>query len=238
MPVDFSADQVEQLRGQLDQQAKTLKIVDRRLTRFEAHESDAPPWTGAGGPGIADFLSQTRGSPGIVADAALAREPVPCICYEIQSRSEGGPGKDASSLCFKHGIVGALDEQQTDMFCATREDRVPSPEQGQRLEDFQSAANACKPAMKGVPPGQELDPWMSCMTAELRARGRTLSGTETVDQARDGLPYRVTSKSPNALSAQVVPSAVPGQAEEGPASDSSATCHPGLTKYARGLASK
>jgi len=241
VPVEFSADQTEQLRGMLDQQAKTLRVVDKRMTRIEAHEVGSPPFTGAGGPGIADFLYED----GIVTDPAVAREDVPCLCNEIESR--GGH----SELCFKHGVVGALSKDQIDLYCATKEVRPLSPDQKARLEDFNSAAATCHTAIQGVPKGQELEPWMSCMSAELRARGRELSGVETVDRANSDTP--ITSSTPSATGA-VMPSATPGPAEEGVDTHSSTTtyaeddpqageisdegfgsAHPGLTKYVQSL---
>lgn len=188
--VNFSAEQVEELRGQLDRTNRRMVVFDRRLARFEAQESDAPPWTGAGGPGVADFLSQTRGSPGIIVDQAVAREPTPCLCYEIASRS------GHSQLCFHHGIVGALDRDQIDTYCQTREERPPTPEQRARLEAFQESADTCKAAIQEVPKGEELEPWLACMSSELRARGRALSGVPTVDAASaepDQIPVAPTA---------------------------------------------
>jgi hypothetical protein len=167
--VDFNATELENLRGQLDTTTQKVKLVDRRLAVMEA-SVDSPPWTGAGGPGVADFLSQTRGSPGFVTDQAIAREAVPCICYEIQSRT------GTSELCFKHGIVGALDKDQIGLYCQEKEQRQPTPEMKARLEDFQESAAACKVAISDVPKGEELDPWLGCMTQELRMRNRRLSG--------------------------------------------------------------
>lgn len=237
--VNFSADQMESLRGQLDRTNKRLVVLDRRVARFEAQESDSPPWTGAGGPGVADFLSQTRGSPGIVVDPAVAREPTPCLCYEIESRS------GHSQLCFHHGVVGALDKDQDDLYCQNKQVRPPTPDQKARLEDFQSAADTCKASIQDVPKGQELEPWLACMSAELRSRGRALSGVPTVEAvsaSADQIPV-----SPTSMPAQgqdefgVVGSGAPAtplessDAESVSLADPVATDHPGLAKYAQGL---
>lgn len=188
--VNFSGDEIEQIKGQLDKTNKRLVVLDRRVARFEAQESDSPPWTGPGGPGVADFLSQTRGSPGLVVDPAVAREPTPCLCYEIESRS------GHSQLCFHHGVVGALDKDQDALYCQNKEIRPPTPEQKARLEAFQESADVCKASIQNVPKGEELEPWLACMSAELRARGRALSGVPTVDAASaepDQIPVATTS---------------------------------------------
>ncbi|MGH7611780.1 MAG: hypothetical protein ACREN4_07150 [Candidatus Dormibacteria bacterium] len=170
--VDFSAAQLEALRGQLDTEAHTVKVEDRSIGVAEAHAGGVP-WTGDGGAGALDFISQTRGSPGFVVDQARAREDTPCLCYELRRR-EGG----TSELCFKHGIVGALDEPQKDLYCEGRELRPPTAAQQARLQDFQDSAEVCKVEVEEYPKGEELDPFLSCMSRELRARNRTLAGTE------------------------------------------------------------
>jgi hypothetical protein len=243
--VNFSAEQIEQLRGQIDQTNKRVWVMDKRLARFEAQESDSPPWTGAGGPGVADFLSQTRGSPGLVVAPDVAREPTPCLCYEIESRS------GHSNLCFHHGIVGALDKEQVDLYCQTKEERPPTPEQKARLEDFQGSADTCKTSISDVPKGQELEPWMSCMSAELRSRGRTLSGVPTVDSVAaqpDQIPVSSTpmpdkgqvfgegaaASSPSPAFKQAMEAEVVGDDDE----SAVASAHPGLAKYAKNRASE
>ncbi|HUY55350.1 MAG TPA: hypothetical protein VMV23_09360 [Candidatus Nanopelagicaceae bacterium] len=237
--INFSGSQWEELRGQLDRTNKKLVVVDKRLARFEAQESDAPPWTGAGGPGVADFLSQTRGSPGIVVDPAVAREPTPCLCYEIESRS------GHSNLCFHHGVVGALDKGQVDLYCQTKVEKPPTAEQKARLEDFQASADTCKTSIEDVPKGQELEPWLSCMSAELRSRGRALSGVPTVDSVvgqADQIPVSPTPMvaKTQGFGAEAVPSAPlpPSESAKVKAvlADPDGPAHPGLAKYAQQMA--
>ncbi|MGH7639488.1 MAG: hypothetical protein ACREN7_00150 [Candidatus Dormibacteria bacterium] len=187
--VDFSAAQLEALRGQLDTTKHSVVVKEAQLGVAEVHEGD-PPWTGDGGAGALDFISQTRGSPGFVANQARAREDTPCLCYEIQRRSGG-----TSELCFKHGIVGALDEPQIDLYCETKVERPPTPAQQARLEAFQESAETCKVEVEEYPKGEEMGPFISCMDRELRLRNRTLAGTQLAesDETPQSAPPEVPS---------------------------------------------
>ena len=180
--VDFTGAQIEAIKGQLDTEAKTLKVRDARLQALEVHQGD-PPWTGDGGPGALDFLSQYRGSPGFVENPAVARSDVPCLCYEIQRR-----GGDTGELCFKHGVVGALDPEQIGTFCEVKDKRQPTPEQQLRLEAFQESAETCKVEVAEVPEGEKIEPFLGCMSRELTKRNRTLSGGALLEPASTPVP--------------------------------------------------
>ena len=184
--VDFSGAQIEAIRGQLDSDAKTLKLKDARLAALEVHQGD-PPWNGeGGGPGALDFIPKTRdsGGGGIEVDPAVARAAdIPCLCYEIQKRG-GGTGE----LCFKHGVVGALDKEQIEVFCEVKEARPPTPEQKLRLEAFQDSAETCSSQVAEIPKGEELEPFLTCMSKELTKRNRTLSGGELLPPLPDSTP--------------------------------------------------
>lgn len=180
--VDFTGAQIEAIKGQLDTDKPSLKVRDARLQALEVHQGD-PPWTGDGGPGALDFLSQYRGSPGFVENPAVARSDVPCLCYEIQKRG-GGEGE----LCFKHGVVGALDPEQIGAFCEVKTTREPTPEQRLRLEAFQDSAETCKVEVAEVPEGEKIEPFLGCMSRELTKRNRTLSGGALLEPDSSPMP--------------------------------------------------
>ena len=100
------------------------------------------------------------GSPGIVVDEARARA-TPCRCIEYR------PGK---KLCFSKGIIGALSDEQEKIYCPTT---VPleSPGLERRLESWMGAVETCKAEIAGIPKGEKLEPWLSCMSRELVAHG-------------------------------------------------------------------
>lgn len=99
------------------------------------------------------------GSPGIVVDEALARA-TPCRCLEYR------PGK---KLCFSKGIIGALSDEQEEIYCPTT---VPldSPGLERRLESWMGAVETCKAEIAEIPKGERLEPWLGCMSRELAAR--------------------------------------------------------------------
>lgn len=135
-----------------------LVTVERRCEVLEGTKPAAAPspsW-----PTQADFLSQVRGSPGFVVDPGVARD-TPCTCYHVKE----------NDLCWSKGIVGALDKEQEELYCSERDYKELSPAQQERLQNFQASADACKLETKDVPKGEELQPWLSCMSKELRSRG-------------------------------------------------------------------
>lgn len=133
-----------------------VKDLERRLDVVEAQEA-AEPWHGDNGPGIADFLSKRTGSPGILVDEGVARA-TPCICFEIDKAD-----KTKAELCFSKGIVGALDEGQKTLFCPDKIIKQPTEKQKRRIQGFQEAASVCK--------GQEVEPWLQCMSQALKSKG-------------------------------------------------------------------
>lgn len=105
-------------------------------------------------------IPYSEGSPGIVVDEALAKT-TPCQCLEYR------PGK---KLCFSKGIIGALSDEQETIYCPTT---VPleSPGLERRMESWMRAVGTCKAEIAGIPKGERLEPWLSCMSRELAARG-------------------------------------------------------------------
>ncbi|MBA7684767.1 hypothetical protein ES703_93176 [subsurface metagenome] len=100
-----------------------------------------------------------HGSPGIVVNEAVAKSS-PCRCFEYE------PGK---KLCFSKGIVGALSDEQEEIYCPSVEE-LKSPGLEKRLKSWMGAVTICKAEIKTIPEGEKLEPWLSCMGRELAAQ--------------------------------------------------------------------
>jgi len=100
-----------------------------------------------------------EGSPGIVVNEATAMAS-PCRCIEYR------PGK---KLCFSRGIIGALSDEQEAIYCPVTEE-LESPGLEKRLKDWMDAVETCKAEIAPIPKGERLEPWLSCMSRELKAR--------------------------------------------------------------------
>ena len=98
---------------------------------------------------------EKKHSPGIVVDADVAAR-TPCTAY--------GP------IWFSKGIVGALDAAQKEAYCPTVEHNESSGIKI-RLENWMAAMKMCKEEIKDIPKGEKLEPWLSCLSQELRKRG-------------------------------------------------------------------
>ena len=101
-----------------------------------------------------------EGSPGIVVNEATAMASS-CRCIEYR------PGK---KLCFSKGIIGALSDEQEAIYCPVTEE-LESPGLEKRLKDWMDAVETCKSEIAPIPKGERLEPWLSCMSRELKARG-------------------------------------------------------------------
>lgn len=100
------------------------------------------------------------GSPGIVVNEALAMAS-PCSCIEYR------PGK---KLCFSKGIVGALSDEQETAYCSATVE-LKSPKLEKRLEGWMESVETCKAEIANIPKGERLEPWLTCMSRELAAKG-------------------------------------------------------------------
>lgn len=105
-------------------------------------------------------VAYQEGSPGIVVNEAAAMAS-PCRCLEYR------PGKE---ICFSRGIVGALSDEQEKIYCPTTE-KLVSPGLEKRMEDWMEAVSTCKAEIAVIPKGERLQPWLGCMSRELKARG-------------------------------------------------------------------
>ncbi|MBA7522701.1 hypothetical protein ES705_14821 [subsurface metagenome] len=99
-----------------------------------------------------------EGSPGIVVNEATAMASA-CRCIEYR------PGK---KLCFSRGIIGALSDEQETIYCPVTE-KLESPGLEKRLQDWMDSVETCKAEIAPIPKGERLEPWLSCMSRELRA---------------------------------------------------------------------
>ena len=100
-----------------------------------------------------------EGSPGIVVNEAIAMAS-PCRCIEYR------PGK---KLCFSKGIIGALSDEQEAIYCPVTE-KLEGPGLEKRLANWMEAVDTCKAKIAHIPKGERLEPWLGCMSRELRAR--------------------------------------------------------------------
>ena len=101
-----------------------------------------------------------EGSPGIVVNEATAMASA-CRCVQYR------PGK---KLCFSKGIIGALSDEQETIYCPVTE-KLESPGLEKRLQDWMDSVETCKAEIAPIPKGERLEPWLGCMSRELKARG-------------------------------------------------------------------
>ena len=133
-----------------------LGTLERRVEVVEAQEA-TEPWHDT----AMDFLPQMDGSPGIVVDEGVARA-TPCTRFDLGGGSE---------LIFSKGVVGALDEGQKALLCTETTTKPLSDEQSRRLRGWRDSANTCKTEIAPIPKGGRLEPWLTCMSRELKAQG-------------------------------------------------------------------
>jgi len=133
-----------------------MDLLERRLSVVEEQEA-TEPWHGT----TMDFLPSMRGSPGIVVDPGVARA-TPCTRFDLGGDSE---------LVFSKGVIGALDEPQKALLCTETVTKPLSPEQERRLRGWREAAATCKGEIADVPDGEKLEPWLTCMSRELKGKG-------------------------------------------------------------------
>jgi hypothetical protein len=101
----------------------------------------------------------TASSPGIVIDPEIAASS-PCKCARV----------NGSEICFSHGIVGGLDEEQKKLYCRPKT-FFESPGLEARIGQFKEAVVAAQEKIKDIPKGQRLEPWLLAMSEELGKRG-------------------------------------------------------------------
>lgn len=99
------------------------------------------------------------GSPGIVVDEVRAKA-TPCRCVEYKS---------GTKLCWSKGVIGGLSDEQEKIYCPTVE-KLESPGMERRLKGWMGSVKICKAEIEPIPEGQRLEPWLHCMSRELRAR--------------------------------------------------------------------
>ena len=127
------------------------RTADEVMDRIREREHDS--W-------MLHSVPYAYGSPGIVVNEAVAIA-TPCRCIEYR------PGK---KLCFSKGIVGALSDEQEKIYCPTTE-KLESPGLERRLDGWMESVDTCKAEIAEVPKGERLEPWLSCMSRELAAKG-------------------------------------------------------------------
>ena len=138
----------------------TGQEVEGEHTEFVLSEGPPP------GVSVAEWVSGLNGSPGIVVDPGIARS-TPCLALEL--------GDGYKPLVYSKGIVGALDEDQVDLYCQEGlETREASPKQRARLEALREASHECH--IEAEPEKEHgsqahLEAYFACLGKELRTRG-------------------------------------------------------------------
>ncbi len=108
------------------------------------------------------FLVDEHGSPGIILPGSAAKATCGCVTV------------DGDHFCTRRGVIGLLKRKQVPELC---DGFVDLPDgRRRRIEDFRSAARTCKTSpppggIAGIPKGQRLRPWLTCMSQELKAKG-------------------------------------------------------------------
>jgi hypothetical protein len=113
-----------------------------------------------GSPSLLDVLPMDRGE-GYVVDEARARDSA-CLCRQLR---QGG------DICFSHGIVGPLSEEQRTLYCGAGEEPLELTDAQQaRLDLFAETAHACSAELAGEPKGSRFPSYLTCMERELKRR--------------------------------------------------------------------
>lgn len=136
---------------QVDIERIARRTADEVMARVREQEQDTM---------MLNSIPYAYGSPGIVVNSAVAMA-TPCRCVEYRS------GK---YLCFSKGMVGALSDPQEALYCNPRE-TMESPGLEKRMEHWMESVEVCKAEIAPIPKGERLEPWLSCMSRELGARG-------------------------------------------------------------------
>jgi len=115
------------------------------------------------GQSVAEWISRLGGSPGILVDPGIARA-TPCIMYNL--------GEGRRPLVYSKGIIGALDDEQKELYCQEGLHTLPlTPKQQARLEAMEQGSRRCSELTDGQPPEVRIPSYFSCLGQELRKKG-------------------------------------------------------------------
>jgi hypothetical protein len=127
-------------------------------------DADADEVLDRGLPGLIDFPPRGRA---LIVDEETAWD-TPCLRREL---------KHGGALYFSRGARGPLDEEQQARYCSAGVETLNlTAEQEERLERFAKAARHCHGEVAELPHGEEMEPYLSCMQAELRRRDAATTG--------------------------------------------------------------
>lgn len=117
----------------------------------------------SGHPSVGDYLA----GDGIVVDPAQARE-YGCYGYRFPKKD----GETGELVYARHGVVGALSQDQKETFCSDIDFRALTPAQEERLAAFDEANTICDAQVAGLPKGEEQVPYLACLSTALSERGQ------------------------------------------------------------------
>ncbi len=116
------------------------------------------------GQSVSEWINGLYGSPGIVIDEERALS-TPCIRIEL--------GEGRKPLVYSHGIIGALDDEQQQVYCASGYiERPLTPKQQERLATMETAAKKCSAETTGITGQEHVKQYFTCLAKELRSKGQ------------------------------------------------------------------
>lgn len=151
----------------LSQKVQNIEMGTSRVVQGPGHDIVATVDQGNDAPGldIAEWIPSATGQSGIVHDPGTARS-TPCLGYEVSPMRR---------LVFSQGVVGGLDNDQQALYCAEGIQMLPIGERlKERLNVYSNAADTCSVTVQPIPKGERLEPFLSCMSREIRNKGLTL----------------------------------------------------------------
>ena len=116
------------------------------------------------GQSVSEWINGLFGSPGIVIDEERALS-TPCIKIEL--------GEGRRPLVYSHGIMGALDDEQKQVYCASGyTEHEVTPKQRERLATMEVASKKCSVEAIGPPGREHLQQYFACLSKELKSNGQ------------------------------------------------------------------
>lgn len=136
----------------------TGEIVQEPHADIVAAEGPPP------GQSVSEWISGLFGSPGIVIDEGRALS-TPCIKIEL--------GEGRRPLVYSHGIMGALDDEQKQVYCVPGYiEHEVTPKQRERLATMEVASKKCSAETTGEAGREHIQRFFTCLSKELKSNGQ------------------------------------------------------------------
>ena len=142
----------------LHQILERLSVVEEKVAHAQANPEDQAGI-------ISAWLPEAFHEPGviggIVVDEGKAREG-DCNCIPLGEKSR---------LCYSHGVVGALSQDQEHLYCVTFNEKQASPALVERTRILRDATVLCQSSVHNLPENERLEPFMQCLVREAKKKG-------------------------------------------------------------------